>query len=254
MGAMYSPYPWKAAYCGDVNLIGDRRPITYWREMIWGFRTAPYIAVQPPMHYGEKKNGSQWCFSDAFRSWNHKDYSGKGIVVEVYAAADEVELLVNGKSVGRKATGEPHKYMAVFDTVYEPGQVEAIAYKDGLEIGRDLLSTASDEVMLAATVKMSADTLPADGNDIAFVDVSVVDKDGRLNMDEVLSVAVSVEGPAELIGYGTANPVSEENYYDTEAKTYEGRIRAAIRATGAGEIKVNFVSDDKTCSVAIQAE
>lgn len=54
MGAMYSPYPWKAAYCGDINLIGDRRPVTYWREMIWGFRTAPYIAVQPPVHYGEE--------------------------------------------------------------------------------------------------------------------------------------------------------------------------------------------------------
>ena len=50
MGAMYAPYPWKAAYCGDVNLLGDRRPVTYWREMIWGMRTAPYIAVQPPKH------------------------------------------------------------------------------------------------------------------------------------------------------------------------------------------------------------
>lgn len=254
MGAMYSPYPWKAAYCGDVNLIGDRRPITYWREMIWGFRTAPYIAVQPPMHYGEKKNTSQWCFSDAFRSWNHKDYVGKGIVVEVYAAADEIELLVNGKSLGRKATGEPHKYMAVFDTVYEPGRVEAIAYREGAEIGRDILVTADDKVKLATAVKMTGETLPADGSDIAYVDVSVVDEKGRLNMDEVLSVTVSVEGPGELIGYGTANPVSEENYYDTEVKTYEGRIRAAVRATGAGGIKVNFISGDKTCSVTIQAQ
>ncbi|MBR4393386.1 MAG: DUF4982 domain-containing protein [Oscillospiraceae bacterium] len=254
MGAMYSPYPWKAAYCGDVNLIGDRRPITYWREMIWGFRTAPYIAVQPPLHYGEKKHGSQWCFSDAVRSWNHKDYVGKGVVVEVYAVADEVELLVNGRSLGRKATGEPRKYIAVFDTVYEPGKLEAIAYQNGVEIGRDVLATANDEVKLVADVKMTSDTLPADASDIAFVDVSVVDEEGRLNMDEVLRVAVSVEGPAELIGYGTADPAGEENYYDTEAKTYEGRIRAAVRATGAGEIRVNFVSGDMTCSVTILSE
>ena len=254
MGAMYSPYPWKAAYCGDVNLIGDRRPITYWREMIWGFRTAPYIAVQPPMHYGEKKHGSQWCFSDAIRSWNHKDFVGKGIVVEVYAAADEVELFVNGRSVGRKATGEPRKYTAVFDTVYEPGKVEAVAYKEGKEIGRDILATADSDVKLTAAVKTTAGYLPADGSDIAYVDVSVVDEEGRLNMDEVLSVAVSVDGPADLIGYGTADPVSEENYYDTEAKTYEGRIRAAVRATGAGEIAVRFVSGDKICSVSIKAE
>jgi len=254
MGAMYSPYPWKAAYCGDVNLIGDRRPITYWREMIWGFRTAPYIAVQPPLHYGEKKHGSQWCFSDAVRSWNHRDYVGKGIVVEVYAVADEVELLINGRSLGRKATGEPRKYIAVFDAVYEPGCVEAIAYQNGAEVGRDVLCTANDDVKLVATVKKTGETLPADGRDIAYIDVSVVDEEGRLNMDEVMRVAASVEGPAELIGYGTADPASEENYYDTEAKTYEGRIRAAVRATGAGEIKVTFVSGDKTCSVSIQAE
>lgn len=259
MGAMYSPYPWKAAYCGDVNLIGDRRPVSYWREMIWGFRTKPYIAVQPPEHYGETKHGSQWCFSDAYRSWNHKDYLGKGIVVEVYAAAAEVELLVNGSSVGRQTTGEPHKYMAVFDTVYEPGQVEAIAYKNGAEVGRDVLTTASDNVQLAATVKttvgVNADAkLPADGTDIAYVDVSVVDENGVLNMDCVLKLAVSIEGPGTVIGYGSADPKSEENYYDTEARTYEGRIRAAIRATGAGLIKVNFQAEELNCSVTIKAE
>ncbi|MCC8068000.1 MAG: DUF4982 domain-containing protein, partial [Clostridiales bacterium] len=259
LGAMYSPYPWKAAYCGDVNLIGDRRPVSYWREMIWGFRTKPYIAVQPPKHYGETKHGSQWCFSDAYRSWNHKDYIGKGIVVEVYAAADEVELLVNGKSVGRKATGEPHKYMAVFDTIYEPGQVEAVAYKNGTETGRDVLVTASDNVKLAATVKTlaGADTeakIPADGTDIAYVDVSVVDENGVLNMDHVLKTAVSVEGPGAVIGYGSADPKSEENYYDSEARTYEGRIRAAIRATGTGLIKVNFQAEELKCGVLIKAE
>ena len=259
MGAMYAPYPWKAAYCGDVNLLGDRRPVTYWREMIWGMRTAPYIAVQPPKHYGETKHGSQWCFSDAYRSWNHKDYAGKGIVVEVYAPADEIELFINGKSVGKKKTGEPHKYMATFDVTYEPGQVEAVAYKDGMEIGRDILSTAGDEVHLTAEVKTTAGVgadakLPADGTDIAYVDVAVVDAHGILNMDETQKVAVSMEGPGEVIGYGSANPVSEENYYDTEAMTYEGRIRAAVRANGTGKIKVTFTAGDKNCSVTIPVE
>ena len=255
-GAMYAPYPWKAGYCGDVNLIGDRRPATYWHEMIWGLRTAPYIAVQPPKHYGEKKSASQWCFSDAYRSWNHKAFVGKGIVVEVYAAADEIELFINGVSVGRKATGDPHKYMAVFDTVFQPGKVEAVAYKDGKEIGRDVLVTAGDDVHLAVDVKTTAgnNVIPADGSDIAYVDVSVVDAVGNLNMDEILSVAVSLEGPGVLAGYGSANPVSEENYYDTEAKTYEGRIRAVVRAVGEGEIKVHFVSADKTCSATLRAE
>ena len=259
MGAMYSPYPWKAAYCGDVNLIGDRRPVSYWREMIWGFRTKPYIAVQPPEHYNETKHGSQWCFSDAYRSWNHKDYTGKGIVVEVYAPADEIELFVNGRSVGRKPTGEPHKYMAVFDTVYEPGKVEAVAYKDGVEVGRDVLVTAADDVKLAVTVRSASGTgadasVPADGTDIAYVDAAVVDGDGVLNTDKKLKVAVSVEGPGEIIGYGSADPKSEENYYDTEAMTYEGRIRAAVRASGAGTVRVTLRAEGKDYTVELKAE
>lgn len=259
MGAMYSPYPWKAAYCGDVNLLGDRRPVSYWREMIWGFRTEPYIAVQPPEHYGETKHGSQWCFSDAYRSWNHKEYTGRGITVEVYAPADEVELFVNGRTAGRKATGNPHKYMAVFDTVYEPGKIEAVAYRNGVETGRDVLVTAGDDVELAVTVRTAAGTdagakIPADGTDIAYVDAAVVDADGNLNMEKKMKVAVSVEGPGEIIGYGSADPKSEENYYDTEAMTYEGRIRAAVRASGKGVVKVTLRAEEKEYSVLITAE
>ena len=81
-----------------------------------------------------------------------------------------------------------------------------------------------------------------------------MDAHGILNMDETQRVAVSIEGPGEVIGYGSANPVSEENYYDTEAMTYEGRIRAAVRANGTGKIKVTFTAGDKNCSVTILAE
>ena len=63
-----------------------------------------------------------------------------------------------------------------------------------------------------------------------------------------------MEGPGEVIGYGSVNPVSEENYYDTEVMTYEGRIRAAVRANGTGKIKVTFTAGDKNCSVTIPAE
>lgn len=80
------------------------------------------------------------------------------------------------------------------------------------------------------------------------------DQEGLLNTDEPLKVAVSVEGPGEIIGYGSAAPVSEENFYDTEAMTYEGRIRAGVRATGEGVITVTFMAGDKTCSVKIKAE
>lgn len=64
----------------------------------------------------------------------------------MYAAADEVELLINGQRVERKKVGETKKYITIFDTTYHAGKVEVIAYSDGKECGRDEILTASDEV------------------------------------------------------------------------------------------------------------
>ena len=254
MGTMYAPYPHKAAYCGDINLIGDRRPASYWREIIWGRRNAPYIAVQHPMHHGEKKFCSQWAFTDAIRSWNFAGYAGKPVTVEVYTDAQEAELFINGKSVERKKVGEQKKAIAFFEAVYEPGTVEVVVYRDGKESGRDKVITASEKTVLRAVATCPEKGLPADGSDIAYVDVSVVDTDGNLNMEILNKIEVSIEGPAVLAGYGTASPCSEENYYDTSVTPYEGRVRAAIRAAGKGEIVVSFKTDGSETSVKLIAE
>lgn len=240
--SFYEPYPCKAAYCGDINLIGDRRPVSYWREIIWGLRKAPYIAVQPPKYYGVDKKMTDWSMTDAVRSWNWAGYENKPVTVEVYANAEEAELLVNGKVVERKKVGETKKYQVIFDTAYVPGRIEAVAYTDGKEVGRDEIITASDDVKIAAATDV--ESIPADGSDVGYVEVSLVDADGNFNPDIIKTVSVEVEGSGIVLGYGSADPDSEENYFDTTANTYEGRLRAAIRATGeAGEIKVTFKAD-----------
>lgn len=238
----YAPYPCKIAYCGDINILGNRRPISYWRELIWGLRKAPYIAVQLPQHYGEPQSTTQWSMSDAVRSWNWNGYEGKPVKVEVYAAADEVELLINGQSVERKKVGETKKYITIFDTTYHAGKVEVIAYSDGKECGRDEILTASDEVVIAA--KADRTQIPADGSDIAYIDICMQDASGILNPNADKAVSISLDGPGEIMGYGSADPESEENYYDTVAKAYEGKLRAAVRGTGeTGKIVVTLSAD-----------
>ena len=238
----YALYPCKIAYCGDINILGNRRPISYWRELIWGLRKAPYIAVQLPQHYGEPQSTTQWSMSDAVRSWNWNGYEGKPIKVEVYAAADEVELLINGQSVERKKVGETKKYITIFDTTYHAGKVEVIAYSDGKECGRDEILTASDEVVIAA--KADRTQIPADGSDIAYIDICMQDASGILNPNADKAVSISLDGPGEIMGYGSADPESEENYYDTVAKAYEGKLRAAVRGTGeTGKIVVTLSAD-----------
>lgn len=238
----YAPYPCKIAYCGDINILGNRRPISYWRELIWGLRKAPYIAVQLPQHYGEPQSTTQWSMSDAVRSWNWNGYEGKPVKVEVYAAADEVELLINGQSVERKKVGETKKYITIFDTTYHAGKVEVIAYSDGKECGRDEILTASDEVVIAA--KADRTQIPADGSDIAYIDICMQDASGILNPNADKAVSISLDGPGEIMGYGSADLESEENYYDTVAKAYEGKLRAAVRGTGeTGKIVVTLSAD-----------
>lgn len=238
----YAPYPCKIAYCGDINIIGDRRAISYWRELIWGFRTQPYIAVQTPEHYNDPHNMSQWSMTNAIRSWNWNGYEGKPVKVEVYANADEAELIVNGNVVEKKKVGENKKYIAIFDTVYQPGVVEVVAYKDGAETGRDRLVTASDDVAISVVADRAQ--IPADESDIAFVEISMKDADGNLNPGANKEVSVSIEGPGVILGYGSADPESEENYFDTTARAYEGRLRAAVRGIGeTGTITVTLSSE-----------
>lgn len=236
--AMYAPYPCRTAYCGDLNLIGDRRPISYWRQIVWGSREAPYLCVQPPRSYGKTKHLNGWSKTDAVRSWNWKGFEGQPVRVEVYADAAEAELLINGVSVGRKVIGEEEAYTAFFDTVYVPGTVEAVVYRDGSETGRDSIATAGDGLRLRAEADKTV--LRADGRGLSFIELSLTDARGILNPEAVRTVHASADG-VRLAGFGSAAPFSEENFYDTAAKPFEGRLLAAVRGCGsAGRGTVTF--------------
>ena len=113
------------------------------------------------------------------------------------------------------------------------------------------METASEDV----TLKAQADekNLPADGSDLAFIDIELLDKNGILNPEREVSISVSLDGPGKLIGFGTANPQTEEWFGEKMAVTYEGRARAAIRATGEGWIYVTFSSEIGDSVVKIEA-
>ena len=133
IGGFMGEYPWLTANCGDFDITGFRRPVSYWREIVWGLRDTPYVAVRPPAHHGEATSaGTGWSFTDAIASWSWPGFEDRPVTVEVYADADEVELLVNGTSVGRAAQVQTtHRYRSVFETTYEPGVVEAVALPGG---------------------------------------------------------------------------------------------------------------------------
>ncbi|MFM9278810.1 glycoside hydrolase family 2 TIM barrel-domain containing protein [Paenibacillus jiagnxiensis] len=234
-------FPWLAAWCGDIDIIGNRRPVSYYREIVFGLRKDPYIAVQRPEHYGNHPLPTKWSWSDSVSSWSWNGYEGKPIRVEVYADADEVELLVNGKSAGKAAAGEEHRYKAEFDLAYEPGELVAVAYMDGQVIGRMTLHSATGDVQL----KVEADRteIAASDRDLSFLMISLVDGQGNLYNTADRKVSVQVEGPGVLQGLGSADPKSSENFFDTERTTFDGKALAVVRPKDAGMIIVTVTAD-----------
>ena len=178
--------------------------------------------MQDPAHYGEKQSPTRWGWSDALRSWNYRGYEGKPIVVEVYSDADEVELLVNGRSVGRQKTA---RCKALFDTVYEPGVLTAINVRDGKRAEQDRLMTASDDVQIEQTDL-------GDG----ILELSVKDNADILNPEAVLTLTAETKGARTILGFGTGDPKSEGNYFDKTIRTWHGR--ALIVTRGDGELKI----------------
>ena len=241
-GSFYKSYPWRSAFCGDLDLIGDRRPISYWRDIVWGTRSTPYVAVQDPAHYGEKQQPSNWGWTDAIESWTWQGFEDKPIVVEVYAAGDEVELLLDGISLGRKSVGQDKAFIAKFDTIYRPGRLEAIAYAGDQVAGRYALQTSSSNVRLQASC---ADTsIGTSYDDIAFIEVSLVDHAGVLNPQQDMLITAEVGGQGSMMGFGSANPCNEDNYLAGQATSYHGRALLVVRSNGQpGTIDVTFNSE-----------
>lgn len=239
-----STYPWITAWCGDIDIIGNRRPASYYREIVFGLRKEPYVAVQRPEHYYQKASPSNWSWSDSVSSWTWDGYEGKPIKVEVYADAEEVELLINGRSVGKAAAGEDHRFKAEFDTVYEAGEITAVAYINGQESGRMLLQSASGAVVLRAEADRTE--IAATDSDLTFVMITLADEQGNLYNTADRKVAVEIEGPGLLQGFGSANPENEENFFDDVHTTFDGKALAVVRPTGQGTISLKISAEGCT--------
>lgn len=237
-----SNWPISVAYMGDIDIIGYRRPMSYFREIVFGLRKAPYIAVERLDHYGEKPNHSAWVWKDEIASWTWNGYEGKPAVINVYSDAEEVELFINGKSLGRKPAGENCGFMTSYETVYEPGILNAVNYRGGEKAEVCELLSADADVRLC--VDVDRPTLRPDGADLAYVSVTLEDEAGRQNLQAVKEVTVSVDGAGTLQGFGSADPATENSYDYTTWQTYDGYLLAVIRAgLEPGGITVRFTAE-----------
>ncbi len=235
-------WPWRTAHCGDIDIIGQRRPMSYLREIVFGLRSDPYIAALPPaVHGAERRFSSPWSDTGAIASWNWPERDVM-TTVEVYADADEVELLQDGHSLGRRAAGEDVGYITRFEVEYRPGELVARAYRNGDVAGEHRLRSALEEVTVS--LAMNPATLAAQEGALGFVEICLVDSGGLTHPNTDRDVTVAVEGAATLQGLGSAQPVTEEDFLDSTCRTYQGRALAVIRPSGPGEFSVAVTARD----------
>ena len=161
--------------------------------------------------------------------------------VQVYAAADEVELILDGRSLGRAPAGEKHRFRATFEVPYEPGVLEAVAWVGDEVVGRTALSAASEQLVL--DVRVDRPEITANPSDLAFVELALVDETGTVHTVADRRIDVVVDGPGVLQALGSGNPVSDEPFTGTGCTTFDGRALAVIRPTAAGTITVTATAE-----------
>lgn len=235
-------YPDRLAYCGDIDLNAARRPVSFLREIAFGLRSEPYIAVHRPEVFGKQFDPNNWKYFDALHSWTYPGQEGRPTRVYVLADCDEVELILDGSSLGRKKIGEVLPYTAAYDVDYRPGGLKAVGYRDGQACGEDLLHTAGP--VAAMRVGVSKESIEAGGQGIAFITVDLVDENGTPNLSDGRTVTVKVEGAGTLQGFGSAAPSTEGSYQDTACPAFNGRVMAVVRGGAEpGECKVTFSAE-----------
>ena len=191
---------WHGAYCGDVDITGWRKPISHYRETLWkdSADVKTYIAVREPDGYRGKIHQTAWSVWPTWESWNWPGWEGKPIDVEIYTKSSWVVLYCNDKLYAKQEVGPETGYKAVFNIDYEPGHLEAITNEDGA-----LLYTAEAPVALRLTPDRHVIT--ADGQDLCFITVEVVDSEGVVCPDAAIPCEAVVKGQGRLLAFASAD-------------------------------------------------
>jgi len=246
MAAMFSQptWPWFGAWCGDIDITGDRKPQKLYRDVLWNISKIE-INVHAPIPEGKVEQVSLWGWPDEWPSWNWKGNEGKPLQVRVFTKADKVRLELNGKVIGEKEVSVDTKYVASFEVPYQPGELKAIALKNNQEFAIKSLKTTSN----AVAIRLIADRniIKADRNDLAFITIEAVDTNGLVVPDAAILIKLSLTGSGELVASGNACPYDMESVNKSMIKTFHGKAQAIIRPyTNPGKIYLMAETNDGT--------
>lgn len=160
--------------------------------------------------------------------WNWPDRAGQVTPVHVYTSGDEAELFLNGRSLGRKKKEALQYRLRWDDVVYEPGELRVVAYKNGREWARQATKTTGN----AAALKLKPDrgAIAADGRDLSFVTLSIVDAEGLLVPRTKNMIHFEIEGPGEIVATDNGDATDLSTFQTPDRKAFNGLALAIIKA------------------------
>lgn len=227
MALLFHGYPWHASACGDLDLIGYRKPQSYYRDILWNGGDRVYATVRLPEPEGKKIIAVGWASYPTLPTWSWPGQEGKNMQVDVYSGAERVQLFLNGKVIGEQPTGRDQEFKATFSVPYTPGTLKAVGLRGDRVVAESVLTTAGN----AAKLRLTADrtTIHADGQDLLFVTVEAVDAEGRLDAQADQEVQFSISGPGVIAAVGNGDGQDSASYQSNRRELFQGRALVVVR-------------------------
>ncbi len=235
-------FPWHGAYCGDIDLLGWRKPISHYRNILWNQSEKLYMAVKEPNPDNGKITETLWSVWPTWESWTWPGHEGKDLQVEVYSKYPKVRLYLDEKLIGEQQTTIDQEFKTTFTLPYKTGVLKAVGIKDNKEIESKVLRSAGNAVKIKLTPDKKK--IKCNGQDLSFVLVELVDKDGIINQNADNKLQFKIEGPGIIAGVDNANLKDIDSYAGNSRKAWNGKAMVVIRSIKkAGDIKLKVTSD-----------
>ncbi|HEY9124974.1 MAG TPA: glycoside hydrolase family 2 TIM barrel-domain containing protein [Bacteroidales bacterium] len=230
-------FPWHGAYCGDIDLVGWRKPISHYRSMLYNSNEKLYLAVREPEPAPLEIKETLWSVWPTWESWTWPGFEEKNVQVEVYSKYPKVRLYLNNKLVGEQPTTLEQQFKATFTVPYSPGLLRAVGIENDKEQESTILQTAGE----AAQIKLATDRkeIKANGQDLSFVTIEITDKNGIVQPNANNRLIFKIEGEGTIAAVGNADIKDCDQYVGNARKAWKGRALVVVKSKrNAGTIKL----------------
>lgn len=212
---------------GMIDITGLPLASMAYMQVVWGERKTPFICVRPVNHAHETPSTGAWQFTNALASYAWNGHEGQKAVVEVFADAYKVRLLLNNRQIGEKKIND---FKTMFKLNYQRGKLVAIAMDEqNKEISRSELSSNGNQVLLSLNI----DKEQIQNEELSFVEIEFRDEHGLVIPTIEQRVTVDIQGESiRLLGLGSALCKTDEIFNTPNHDTYRGRALAVFASTG----------------------